>query len=123
LLSTTSAPFADFAPWERALAEFRRDCWRDILPNTIGNTAGADFPPLVRAFDLVRQYARLDGSTLPWLAVPIILSGLGLTATSLPCLVGGVKAFRMNRSPADSDWTAAFSGLARAADTGLARLD
>lgn len=122
-ISTHLDPFEEFAAWQRMLKEHDDASWRDHLPTAIGEPAEArEHPPLVRALDLVRQYARLAGTLTPWLHAPIMLCGLGLTAAPLPCLTGGVKAFRLKRTPADTDWAAAFNGLARAAEVSLERL-
>jgi len=124
LISTTLDPFEGFAAWQHSLAAHDDASWRDHLPTTIGERAEArEHPPLVRALDLVRQHARVDGTLRPWLWTPAMLCGLGLTETPIPCLAAGVKAFRLKRTPADTDWAAAFNGLSRAAETGLERLD
>lgn len=123
LISTHLDPFEGFAGWQQTLTADGDASWRDHLPAAIGEPADArEHPPLVRALDLVRQLARIDGTATPWLRAPIMLCGLGLTATPLPCLAGGVKAFRLKRTPADTDWAVAFNGLTRAAEAGLDRL-
>lgn len=123
MVSTTLDPFEGFDAWQQRLAAHDNAGWRDHLPTAIGEPADArEHPPLLRALDLVRQHARIDGTATPWLHAPIMLCGLGLTSAPLPCLAGGVKAFRLKRMPADSDWIAAFNGLSRAAETGLERL-
>ncbi len=124
LLSTHLDPFDRFVPWQLLLSSHESGSWRDSLPTAIGEAAEArDHPPLVRALDLTRQHARVDGTATPWLLTPIILCGLGLTSTPLPCLAGGVKAFRLKRTPADTDWAATFNGISRSAEAALDRLD
>lgn len=123
-LSTNLDTFGDFPKWQLELSQSEGPAWRDRLPTTIGEPHTArEHPPLVRALDLVRQHSQCDGSAVPWLRAPIILRGLGLTSTTLPCLTGGLKAFRLKRTPADTDWAAAFNGLTRAAEAGLDSLD
>ncbi|MCW1431971.1 hypothetical protein OLX23_22910 [Novosphingobium sp. JCM 18896] len=116
--------YADFAPWQAALAESDPLAWRDALPLAIGEPAGAaEHPTLIRALDRVRQHARVDGSPIPWLGLPFALRDLKLASTPLPCLVGGVKAFRLKKTPQDADWLAAIRDLEAKANAGLARLD
>src|SRR3546814_19332049 len=47
---------------------------------------------------------------------------MGLTATPLPCLAGGAKAFRLKRRPDENDWLAVLRALEAAARIGLERL-
>lgn len=123
LISTTLYPFEGFAAWQHALATQHGPGWRDPLPTAIGERGDArEHAPLVRALDLVRQYARVDGTSKPWLWAPFMLCGLGLTSTPLPCLTGGAKAFRLKRTPSDTDWAGTFNGLSRAAEEGIDRL-
>src|SRR3546814_9322423 len=77
---------------------------------------------LVRALDQVRQHARIKGSILPWLGLSFALRDMGLTATPLPCLAGGAKAFRLKRRPDENDWLAFLRALEAAARIGLERL-
>ncbi|WP_330896635.1 hypothetical protein [Sphingobium sp.] len=115
--------YEDFAPWEAALADSDPLAWRDALPLAIGEPAeAADHPPLVRALDSVRQHARAVGSIVPWLALPFALRDRKLTASPLPCLASGVKAFRLKKTPQDDDWLAALRALGNSALAGLDRL-
>ena len=84
--------------------------------------AAKDHPPLVRAVDTVRQLARIDHSIMAWLGLPFALRDLGLTATPLPCLAGGAKAFRLKSRPNEDDWLATLRALESAARIGLERL-
>lgn len=123
LRSTTINLFDRFADWREALNAKDTLAWRDALPTAIGEPEGATgHPPLVRALDRVRQHASVDGSAWPWLGLPFALRDLGLSGTPLPCLAGGVKAFRLKRALDDADWLAAIKALTAAADTGLERL-
>jgi hypothetical protein len=116
--------FDRFGEWEAALRCDDPLSWRDGLPTAIGEPANAgDHPALVRAFDCVRQHARIDGGALPWLGLPFALRDFALAAAPLPCLVGGVKAFRLKRMPDDGDWSAALRALEMSALAGLERLD
>ena len=122
--STTVDLFDRFGEWDAALHYDDSLSWRDGLPTAIGEPlAASDYPALVRAFDRVRQHARIEGSAMPWLGLPFALRDFGLTAVPLPCLVGGVKAFRLKRSPDDVDWTVALRTLEANACAGLDRLD
>lgn len=124
MMSTTLDPLERFAEWQRELAQADGPGWRELLPTAVGEAGGArEHPPLVRAVELVRQHARLDATSTPWLWAPIMLRGVGLTASPLPCLTGGVKALWLKRTPADVDWAIAFNRLSRAAEIGLERLD
>ncbi|WP_254515863.1 helix-turn-helix domain-containing protein [Novosphingobium sp. G106] len=115
--------YEDFEPWEAALADSDPLAWRDALPLAIGEPAeAADHPPLVRAFDRVRQHARAVGSIVPWLALPFALRDMKMTASPLPCLAGGVKAFRLKKTPQDDDWLAALRALGSSALAGLDRI-
>lgn len=109
--------------WRGALNAKDALAWRDALPTAIGEPESATgHPPLIRALDRVRQHARTDGSAWPWLGLPFALRDLGLSGAPLPCLAGGVKAFRLKRAPDDADWLAAIKALTAAAATGLERL-
>lgn len=115
--------FDRFADWRAALDEVDPLAWRDRLPTAIGEPAtAADHPPLIRALDTVRQLARLDSGIGTWLGLPFALRDRGLTASPLPCLAGGAKAFRLKRTVNEEDWLAVLRGLASAAQTGLERL-
>lgn len=115
--------FDRFAAWDAALREADAHRWRDALPTAIGEPAGAtDHPPVVRALETLRQLARIDPGITAWLGLPFALRDRGLTATPLPCLAGGAKAFRMKRTPGEDDWLATLRSLASAAETGLERL-
>src|SRR3546814_7335465 len=98
-------------------------CSSDLLPTAIGEPSEAkDHPPLVRSLDGVRQLARIDHTIMAWLGLPFALRDRGLSATPMPCLAGGAKAFRLKRRPGVDDWLAATRGVERAACDGLARL-
>lgn len=124
LRSTTVDLFDRFASWETALRDPDTLAWSDALPTAIGEIEiAAEHPPLIRALDRVRQHARLDGTALPWLSLPFALRDMKLTASALPCLAGGVKAFRLKKTPQDADWLAAIRSIEASAAAGLARLD
>src|SRR3546814_15366451 len=59
---------------------------------------------------------------MAWLGLPFALRDRGLSATPMPCLAGGAKAFRLKRRPGVDDWLAATRGVERAACDGLDRL-
>ena len=115
--------FDRFDQWRAALDDPDTLAWRDQLPTAIGEPAtAAEHPPLVRALDTVRQLARIDHSIKPWLDLPFALRDRGLAATPLPCLAGGVKAFRFKRTISDEDWHAALRGLEHSVTANLERL-
>ncbi|HMT42595.1 hypothetical protein [Sphingorhabdus sp.] len=115
--------FDRFEEWRASLDDPDTLAWRDGLPTAIGDpAASAAHPPLVRALDTVRQLARIDHSIMPWLGLPFALRDRGLTASPLPCLAGGAKAFRLKPRPNDDDWLVMLRGLERAATIGLERL-
>ncbi|QDK35595.1 hypothetical protein DM450_22970 (plasmid) [Sphingomonas sp. IC081] len=109
--------------WRSALDNPDPLAWRDALPTAISEAIEAkDHPLLVRAFDTVRQLARIDHSIMAWLGLPFALRDLGLTATPLPCLAGCAKAFRLKSRPNEDEWLATLRALERAARIGLERL-
>lgn len=115
--------FDRFEEWRASLDDPDTLAWRDGLPTAIGDpAASAAHPPLVRALDTVRQLARIDHSIMPWLGLPFALRDRGLTASPLPCLAGGAKAFRLKPRPNDDDWLVMLRGLERAATIGLERV-
>ena len=115
--------FDRFEEWRASLDDPDTLAWRDGLPTAIGDpAASAAHPPLVRALDTVRQLASIDHSIMPWLGLPFALRDRGLTASPLPCLAGGAKAFRLKPRPNDDDWLVMLRGLERAATIGLERL-
>ncbi|KAK0332367.1 hypothetical protein LTR94_025178 [Friedmanniomyces endolithicus] len=123
LRSTNLDLFDRFPAWEAALRDPDPLAWRDALPTAIGEIEiAADHSPLIRALDRVRQHARLDSTALPWLSLPFALRDKGMVTTPLPCLVGGVKAFRLKRTVGDEDWYAAMRSLEASATANLARL-
>lgn len=115
--------FDRFEEWRAALLDTDALTWRDRLPTAIGEPSEAkDHPPLVRSLDGVRQLARIDHTIMAWLGLPFALRDRGLSATPMPCLAGGAKAFRLKRRPGVDDWLAATRGVERAACDGLDRL-
>lgn len=123
LRSTTLDLFDRFDAWAAALADPDPLAWRDTLPTAISAPAVAtQHPALVRALDQVRQHALADGGILPWLGLPFALRDSGLSASTLPCLAGGAKAFRLKRKPDADDWLAVLRALERSAREGLERL-
>lgn len=121
--STNLDLFDRFPAWETALRDPDPLAWRDALPTAIGELEiAAEHPPLISALDRIRQHARLDGTALPWLSLPFALRDKGLVTTPLPCLAGGVKAFRLKRTVGDEDWYAAMRSLEASATANLERL-
>ncbi|MBV1692567.1 hypothetical protein KRR38_34280 [Novosphingobium sp. G106] len=123
LRATNLDQFDRFDEWQAALADPDRLAWRDSLTTAVGEPAEAGLhPPLIRALDAVRQYARANGGLEPWLALPFALRDARLTATPLPCLTGGAKVFRMKRTISDADWLAVLRDLEARAVGNLDRL-
>lgn len=121
--ATNVDQFDRFEDWRLELRAEDPLAWRDALPTAIGEHPEAiEHPPLIRALDRIRQHARLEGTITPWLGLPFALRDLRLSATPLPCLAGGAKAFRLKRRPSDADWVATIRSVESAADTGLERL-
>jgi hypothetical protein len=109
LRSTHLDQFDRFDAWQSALADPDPLTWRDSLPTAIGEPEGAsEHPALIRALDCIRQHARVDGGIVPWLGLPFALRDVKLAGSPLPCLAGGVKAFRLKKTLQDSDWLAAI---------------
>lgn len=113
--------FGAFGIWWDQLHSDDRAAWRDALPFPIEIDRG--LPRILQAIDLVRQYSARSGSIEPWLALPRFLYLLGVTATPLPCLVAGAKAFRI-RAPIPEDTVrATLRAIAGAAKTGIDSLE
>ena len=122
--ATNEGLFDTFPLWDAWLRNVDRLAWRDSLPTTIPEPlTAADHPPLVRAIDQVRRHARIDRGILPWLGLPFALRDVGLTATALPCLVAGTKAFRLKNQLAQDDWLSAIRALEAMAHAGLGRIN
>jgi len=116
-------PFDAFPAWSTALRDPNPLAWRDALPTAIGEpTSAADHPPLIRALERIRQLARLDTGLTPWLGLPFALRDQTLSATPLPYLAGGAKAFRLKPRPNAADWLAVLRGIESMAGIGLTRL-
>lgn len=121
--TTTIDLFDHFEGWSAALADPDPHTWRDALPTAIERRATqGEHPALIRAFDQIRQYARIDASALPWLGLPFALRDAGLCITPLPCLSGGAKAFRLKRTPSQDDWSVAIRAVTRSAHEALRAL-
>lgn len=122
--STTLDMFDRFDEWSTALADRDQLSWRGRVPADRADQRDAkQHPHLIQAFERVRLHARTDSTILPWLGLPFALRDLGLSAAPLPSLAGGVKAFRLKRTPGPDDWHAAIAALGTAARTSLERLD
>lgn len=113
--------FAPFAPWNSSLTGKDGLLWRDRLPFTL--PSASNDPLLLRAIDLVHRFARMDGTSAPWLALPLILQGLGVTQSVLPCLVAGAKALRLRTNPSFEIIRAIIRSITSASVAGLQRLD
>lgn len=123
LRATNLDQFDRFDEWQAALADLDPLAWRDALPLAIGESAeAAGHPAIVRALDKVRQHARIESTLVPWLGLPFALRDVKLSATPLPCLAGGLKAFRLKKTPQDADWLAAIRSVEASALAGLERL-
>lgn len=123
LRATHLDQFDRFDDWKAALSDPDRLAWRDSLPTAVGEPAAAiEHPALIRALDRMRQHARIDGGLVPWLGLPFGLRDLKLSASALPCLAGGVKSFRLKKTPQDADWLAAIRSVEASALAGLQRL-
>lgn len=119
--TTLTDPFEHFSGWRSAIADRGDRHWREDLPFTpTTGDAFARAPRLLRAIEIMGQYARADNGIDAWLALPILLTRLHVTPLPLPCLVGGDKAMRAGRNDCERLGDAILRDLrARAAD-GLA---
>ncbi|NML95919.1 hypothetical protein [Novosphingobium olei] len=123
-LETAADPFAALAPWEARLAEPHGRHWREDLPFTFDPPQGwAEAPALVRALALLDTWVRSDKTIAPWLAFPIVLARMGLTARPLPCLVLGDPGQRFAIGPRPALLKRLLKQLRRVAEDGLVRLD
>ena len=116
-----SDEFADLAPWLTRLREGSGPQWRDRLPFTPQIPVGTS--RLLGSLALCHTYARREAGLGPWLALPDILRGLGLTGIALPCLVAGAKAFRWRATLSDEILLPILRALTSAAEVGGDRLD
>jgi len=124
LRSTTLDLYDRFDEWAATINNRDPLAWRDALPTAVGEPEVAtDHPALIRAIDRVRQYARVDGTIKPWLGLPLALRDMDLTTRPLPCLAGGVKAFRLKKIPQNDDWHAVLRATEANALAGLSKLD
>jgi hypothetical protein len=122
--ATNRGEYEAFAPWQDMLGLSDPFVWRDALPKAVELPAeAADHPPLVRALEQIRRYARVRGGLDPWLGLPFALRDQDLTGSPLPYLVGGAKAFRLKKTLNEADWLAVLRALAARAERGLERLD
>ena len=78
---------------------------------------------MLGALELCHLYARREAGVRPWLALPDILRGLGLSALALPCLVGGAKAFRWRAALSEEMLGPILRSLANVAARSVDRLD
>ena len=119
--ATLIDPFEHYAGWRSAIADRAERHWREDLPFTpITGDAFARAPRLLRAIEIVGQYARADKGIDPWLALPILLSRLHVTPLPLPCLVGGDKAMRAARYDGERLGSAILRDLRARSIDGLA---
>jgi len=123
ILATNVGHLDPFETWDEALRNKDPLAWCGVLPSAEEPQGANQHPPLIRAFEHIRQQARLDTSIRPWLSLPFAFYGQRLTMVPLPCLTGGSKALRVKRHPAESDWLAALRAIETAADKGLSRLE
>lgn len=123
-LETASNPFGALAPWQAMLVEKVRRHWREDLPFTFELPAGWDkAPALTRALALIDAWTRYDKTTVPWLALPIALRRMGITASALPCLVVGDAGQRLVSDLRPALLKRLLKQLTRSADHGLGVLD
>lgn len=121
---TTGAPHAAYQPWLARLSETQERHWREDLPFTFDPPAGwTEAPALVRALTLLDAWARADRSSAPWLAFPITLRRMKITASPLPCLVAGDPGQRFALDPRPALLKRLLKQLRRSAEDGLSRLD
>lgn len=110
-----------FGEWACGLARTKGGAWRDALPFT--PAIATDQPILIRALDVVREYALHSAAADPWLLLPILLRQFGATEVLLPCLVAGAKLFRDRRRVPQDVIRAALRMLSAQARQGLLLLD
>lgn len=123
-LETAGDPFFDFESWRARLAEKDGRHWREDLPFSFDPPAGwDDAPPLVRALTLLDTWARHDLTIAPWLALPLVLRRMGITARALPCLVTGDAGQRFALDTRPALLKRLLKQLSRSAEDGLARLE
>ena len=124
LRASTVDIYAEFAPWQNALGDSDPFAWRTARPLTLAEPdVAAAHPLLVRALEMLRRDSRTDRSIAAWLGLPFALRDLGICAAPLPCLAGGIKAFRLRKTVEQADWLAAVRALEASARSGLAHLD
>ncbi len=123
-LETAGDPFSALEPWRIRLAENDGRHWREDLPFSFDPPQGwAEAPALARALALLDTWARADRTIAPWLAFPVVLYRMGITASALPCLVAGDAGQRFALDPRPALLKRLLKQLRRSADEGLVRLD
>jgi hypothetical protein len=113
--------FDAFGPWVSTFNQGTRGAWRDALP--FSPVVQTDWPVILRALDLTRQYSLQVGSAEPWLALPSFLRHLGFKDNLLPCLTGGAKMFRLRRTPTYDAVRASVRALGSSARAGIDSLN
>ncbi|MFN3424715.1 MAG: hypothetical protein ACK40C_08420 [Novosphingobium meiothermophilum] len=123
-LETVADPFSALDAWRARLGEGDGRHWREDLPFTFTPPEGwSEAPALVRALTLLDEWARRDGSIAPWLAFPVILRRMGLSARALPCLAMGDAAQRFAQEPRAALLKRLLRQVRHNAEEGLVRLD
>lgn len=123
-IATLGDPFFAFEPWSARLAETDGRHWREDLPFTFETPHDwHEAPTLARALALLDEWARRDPTIAPWLAFPVVLRRMGITASALPCLVAGDPGQRFAMGPRPALLKRLLKQLRRAAEDGLIRLE
>lgn len=121
--SSLDDPFSAFDGWRRSLAATGHH-WQEQLPFTPELDDGfAAAPALLRACEVMRQFALADRSIQPWLWLPVLLHRMGVTQAPLPSLAGGHKALRFGSLQAGPQCLRLLRQMTRAADQSIASID
>lgn len=121
--SSILVDYAGYRPWTERLSANTSGHWNVALPFTATPSASADGPPLCAAVEILHQWAHADSSIAPWLGLPELIYGMGLSDRPLPCLVVGDRGLRQHGivQPAAAALRI-LRGLTKAAVAGLQRL-
>lgn len=122
-LSTLDDPFDGFARWRDQFEGNARRHWREDLGARVVPDPTYTGPALIRGLEAVRQISIVERSIDAWLALPLLLQRMGVTAALLPCLVAGEKRLRFDQPADEAVLRRLLKALAEAAATGLDRVD
>ncbi|WP_238995236.1 hypothetical protein [Sphingomonas solaris] len=114
----------DLTRWQADLRDHSVHHWRDdVAYSTATPDDWRNRPALLRALEMLGRHARANRSIASWLNLPRLLHSMEVTATPLPCLAIADKALRLTPRDGEAIVARFLRQIAKAAVTGLQRLD